>query len=223
MAEAVRWGKRGARVNTISPGIIFTPLAKDELTGPRGAGLPAHDRALPGRARRHAGRGRNRRRAPDGAGRRDSSPAATSSWTAESRPPTGTASSLRSRRDRVTVDLALRRGNTFPALPWPDRPLDLGGGSRALSKWPGKPRLLIPRRPYGQAPKGNPGGGCIGRPWLGRGNLKRSDQGDRQLAAMHPVKDAPRQTVDERRHPCGVFAGESRPHRPCSALAKMIQ
>jgi NAD(P)-dependent dehydrogenase (short-subunit alcohol dehydrogenase family) len=38
MAEAVRWGKRGARVNTISPGIIFTPLAKDELTGPRGEG-----------------------------------------------------------------------------------------------------------------------------------------------------------------------------------------
>ena len=37
MAEAVRWGKRGARVNTISPGIIITPLAKDELTGPRGA------------------------------------------------------------------------------------------------------------------------------------------------------------------------------------------
>jgi NAD(P)-dependent dehydrogenase (short-subunit alcohol dehydrogenase family) len=38
MAEAVRWGKRGARVNTISPGIIFTPLARDELTGPRDAG-----------------------------------------------------------------------------------------------------------------------------------------------------------------------------------------
>lgn len=38
MAEAVRWGKRGARVNTISPGIIFTPLARDELSGPRGAG-----------------------------------------------------------------------------------------------------------------------------------------------------------------------------------------
>ncbi len=38
MAEAVRWGKRGARLNTISPGIIITPLAKDELTGPRGAG-----------------------------------------------------------------------------------------------------------------------------------------------------------------------------------------
>jgi NAD(P)-dependent dehydrogenase (short-subunit alcohol dehydrogenase family) len=38
MAEAVRWGKRGARLNAISPGIIITPLAKDELTGPRGAG-----------------------------------------------------------------------------------------------------------------------------------------------------------------------------------------
>jgi NAD(P)-dependent dehydrogenase (short-subunit alcohol dehydrogenase family) len=38
MAEAVRWGKRGARINTISPGIIITPLANDELRGPRGAG-----------------------------------------------------------------------------------------------------------------------------------------------------------------------------------------
>lgn len=38
MAEAVRWGKRSARINTISPGIIFTPLARDELNGPRGAG-----------------------------------------------------------------------------------------------------------------------------------------------------------------------------------------
>lgn len=38
MAEAVRWGKRGARVNTISPGIIITPLANDELSGPRGPG-----------------------------------------------------------------------------------------------------------------------------------------------------------------------------------------
>lgn len=37
-AEAVRWGKRGARINTISPGIIMTPLAKEELTGPRGEG-----------------------------------------------------------------------------------------------------------------------------------------------------------------------------------------
>ena len=38
MAEAVRWGKRGARFYTISPGIIITPLAKDELSGQRGAG-----------------------------------------------------------------------------------------------------------------------------------------------------------------------------------------
>ena len=37
-AESVRWGKRGARVNTMSPGIVITPLAKDELTGPRGEG-----------------------------------------------------------------------------------------------------------------------------------------------------------------------------------------
>jgi NAD(P)-dependent dehydrogenase (short-subunit alcohol dehydrogenase family) len=36
MAEAVRWGKRGARVNTISPGIIISPTAKDELSGPSG-------------------------------------------------------------------------------------------------------------------------------------------------------------------------------------------
>lgn len=38
MAEAVRWGTRGARINTISPGIIITPLARDELSGPRGEG-----------------------------------------------------------------------------------------------------------------------------------------------------------------------------------------
>jgi NAD(P)-dependent dehydrogenase (short-subunit alcohol dehydrogenase family) len=37
-AEAIRWGRRGARVNTISPGIVITPLAIDELKGPRGAG-----------------------------------------------------------------------------------------------------------------------------------------------------------------------------------------
>ncbi|MBS1489059.1 MAG: SDR family oxidoreductase [Bacteroidetes bacterium] len=36
MAEAVQWGKRGARINAISPGIIITPLAKEELSGPRG-------------------------------------------------------------------------------------------------------------------------------------------------------------------------------------------
>ncbi len=37
-AESVRWGRRGARVNAISPGIIMTPLARDELNGPRGDG-----------------------------------------------------------------------------------------------------------------------------------------------------------------------------------------
>lgn len=36
MAEAVRWGRRGARINSISPGIIVTPLAIDEFNGPRG-------------------------------------------------------------------------------------------------------------------------------------------------------------------------------------------
>lgn len=37
-AESVNWQKNGARINTISPGIIMTPLALDELNGPRGAG-----------------------------------------------------------------------------------------------------------------------------------------------------------------------------------------
>lgn len=36
MAESVRWGMRGARINSISPGIIVTPLAQDEFNGPRG-------------------------------------------------------------------------------------------------------------------------------------------------------------------------------------------
>ena len=36
MAEAVKWGERGARVNSISPGIVVTPLAIDEFNGPRG-------------------------------------------------------------------------------------------------------------------------------------------------------------------------------------------
>lgn len=36
MAEAVKWGQKGARINSISPGIIVTPLALDEFNGPRG-------------------------------------------------------------------------------------------------------------------------------------------------------------------------------------------
>ena len=48
MGEAPKWAKRGATVNSISPGIVITPLASDELHGPRGegyrrmiAGMPA--------------------------------------------------------------------------------------------------------------------------------------------------------------------------------------
>ena len=36
MAESVNWGEKGARINSISPGIIVTPLAIDEFNGPRG-------------------------------------------------------------------------------------------------------------------------------------------------------------------------------------------
>lgn len=36
MYEAVEWGKRGARINDIAPGIIVTPLAVDEFNGIRG-------------------------------------------------------------------------------------------------------------------------------------------------------------------------------------------
>lgn len=36
MAASVKWGEKGARINSISPGIIVTPLAIDEFNGPRG-------------------------------------------------------------------------------------------------------------------------------------------------------------------------------------------
>jgi NAD(P)-dependent dehydrogenase (short-subunit alcohol dehydrogenase family) len=52
MAEAVRWGRRGARVNAISPGIVMTPLAKDELNGPRGEG---YRRMIEGSVAKRAG------------------------------------------------------------------------------------------------------------------------------------------------------------------------
>ena len=71
MAEAVRWSKRGARINTISPGIIITPLANDELTGPRGEGYRRMIELSP------AGRA-----GTSWAQTVRSSPAATSSWTA---------------------------------------------------------------------------------------------------------------------------------------------
>ncbi|WP_199228574.1 MULTISPECIES: SDR family oxidoreductase [unclassified Caulobacter] len=51
-AQAVRWGARGARINAISPGIVMTPLARDELTGPRGAG---YRRMIEGSAAGRAG------------------------------------------------------------------------------------------------------------------------------------------------------------------------
>ena len=70
MAEAVRWAKRGARVNTISPGIIITPLANDELTGPRGEGYRRMIELCPaGRAGTPDEVG-TARRAPDGPRRR---------------------------------------------------------------------------------------------------------------------------------------------------------
>jgi NAD(P)-dependent dehydrogenase (short-subunit alcohol dehydrogenase family) len=61
MAEAVRWGKRGARINTISPGTTREGRAN---RSPR-RGIPTHDRAVSRRrACRHSRRGRERRRAP---------------------------------------------------------------------------------------------------------------------------------------------------------------
>ncbi|WP_176585614.1 SDR family oxidoreductase [Priestia megaterium] len=36
MFESIRWGEKDARINSISPGIIVTPLAIDEFNGPRG-------------------------------------------------------------------------------------------------------------------------------------------------------------------------------------------
>ncbi len=51
MYEATRWGKRGATINSISPGIIITPLANDELHGPRKEGYLKMIQASPaGRA-----------------------------------------------------------------------------------------------------------------------------------------------------------------------------
>lgn len=40
-AESVRWGRRGARLNSVSPGVISTAMGRDELSGPHGQGMRA--------------------------------------------------------------------------------------------------------------------------------------------------------------------------------------
>ena len=49
MYEATRWGKRGATINSISSGIIITPLANDELHGPRKEGYLKMIEGMPAR------------------------------------------------------------------------------------------------------------------------------------------------------------------------------
>lgn len=49
MAEAVRWGERRARVNTISPGVVSTPLGQKELSGPDGQKYKKMIEACPAR------------------------------------------------------------------------------------------------------------------------------------------------------------------------------
>jgi NAD(P)-dependent dehydrogenase (short-subunit alcohol dehydrogenase family) len=46
-AEAMRWGEKGARVNSLSPGIVLTPLALHELNSPIGEGYRAMIEASP--------------------------------------------------------------------------------------------------------------------------------------------------------------------------------
>ncbi len=49
MYEATSWGRRGATINSISPGIIITPLANDELHGPRKDGYLKMIEGMPAR------------------------------------------------------------------------------------------------------------------------------------------------------------------------------
>jgi NAD(P)-dependent dehydrogenase (short-subunit alcohol dehydrogenase family) len=46
-AASLTWGERGARVNSISPGIIATPMAQQEMASPIGAGYRAMIEASP--------------------------------------------------------------------------------------------------------------------------------------------------------------------------------
>jgi NAD(P)-dependent dehydrogenase (short-subunit alcohol dehydrogenase family) len=95
----VKWGKCRARANTISPGIIITPLAKDELAGPRGEGYRRMIELCPtGRAGM-----------PDEIGTLGalSSPEAISSRMAALRPPIGMATWHPSSRPAHHVVLAV--------------------------------------------------------------------------------------------------------------------
>ena len=89
---AITWGARGARINCLSPGIISTPLAQDEMSGPFAEGYP-HDRHVRRRPDGHPSRGRRHRRASSSAPKAPSSPAPTCSSTAASSPPCGPVSS----------------------------------------------------------------------------------------------------------------------------------
>ena len=64
MAAAVRWAERGARVNTISPGIIITPARRGRAHRTPRRELPAHARPKPRGSRRHPRRSRHRRCTP---------------------------------------------------------------------------------------------------------------------------------------------------------------
>ena len=57
MAEAVKWGERGARINGIVPGIIVTPLAVDEFNSPRGDFYKNMFAKMPHRPSRNGGQG----------------------------------------------------------------------------------------------------------------------------------------------------------------------
>jgi NAD(P)-dependent dehydrogenase (short-subunit alcohol dehydrogenase family) len=39
MAESIRWGRRGARLNSISPGVISTSMGREELSGDSGEAM----------------------------------------------------------------------------------------------------------------------------------------------------------------------------------------
>ena len=68
--EAINWAKRGARINSISPGIIVTPLASDELHGERADFYQAMLKKMPAGRAGTPDRGGRACGAYHGAGRR---------------------------------------------------------------------------------------------------------------------------------------------------------